>query len=707
MLEILIDSTGIARLTLGAIAEKISNGHNYHLEYVVEDAFRAALDGLVNDTRGMLKADYEAVRKRLLPRLKPGPQFPTQISAPLLTKDVAALRQAIGEMIQGAIPEENHDSRTRIRRDLPNAFLYAFSERLKHKKHAKGWIAFQRECLWAIAQKLDNLPPTNLLGNAYDGLVEQIDQKIKNALDAQQKTIEAALNRALANQYRPQVYDPLLDGAIDGNEIDRYRQAFSYKSRLTEYIWPTEAAAAVHDFLHDERRFTWSLFLEKAGAGKSRFGLEWVERLKANGRWDAFFFDVGRNENYDHWRDWQPEADTLIIFDYAYQGREAIKKAIHALHQRQNELEHKIRFLLLEREAMGRFLSQELTSTARFRGSQKFDDVNPLQALAGGRGSTESGQDYFEIDQLTPDARARALKETYGRFVEPNKAKDRDFDASIAELDAQELKTPLWAMLAGFALAYADNSGSGQPKLNKQELLQAIFDRETQMLVNLADQEAGRKVAHAVAVASACGQYSRQAGIDAETELNTAFLQGYSLFANYDGNKMAMKPALPDLIAEAFVLFALDQKILPSCQPQLREEVGSAIRDCDLEHRWSFAARAVQNYPELYQKVLKPLLPEGSEGEWLVEALGAMEQPLSDKELEAITNRAIAQGRTSGPWTGYLGVQAASGDPRALVEGQRLWQALTQNEKGGHTRPYAGLIVNSLARVPLTDRPPR
>ncbi|MEZ5283802.1 MAG: hypothetical protein R2712_03105 [Vicinamibacterales bacterium] len=130
---------------------------------------------------------------------------------------------------------------------------------------------------------------------------------------------------------------------------------FVFRSRRLDVVGRDDELAELGAWLDAPAPFGWDLWVGSAGSGKSRLALELCDRCDG---WDAGFFKFDGTVS-PNWRDWDPKADTLVVFDYVAEDAEPIGQLIDLFTRR--AAGHKVRvlpsgvrvrFLLIERAAV-------------------------------------------------------------------------------------------------------------------------------------------------------------------------------------------------------------------------------------------------------------------------------------------------------------------------------------------------------------------
>ena len=144
---------------------------------------------------------------------------------------------------------------------------------------------------------------------------------------------------------------------LDRKPIDLIRErtdylAMTFSERGSDFFGREDEKSRLQEFLADEREIVWWQIAGKAGQGKSRLALDLVDTLD-DGTWYAGFLDA-RQLSKTNWFETEFLRPSLIVIDYiaSTQKAEDFMAALNALRIRidDNKINHKVRFLLLERE---------------------------------------------------------------------------------------------------------------------------------------------------------------------------------------------------------------------------------------------------------------------------------------------------------------------------------------------------------------------
>lgn len=109
---------------------------------------------------------------------------------------------------------------------------------------------------------------------------------------------------------------------------------------------------------HTDDSFSWQIIIGEGGMGKTRLAQEFAKNMVDSG-WDGGFLAhdlLGHLVDHDHFPNWIPLTDTLIIVDYAATKLDSLKKLIQQCARLARDAADqseppKLRLLLLERHA--------------------------------------------------------------------------------------------------------------------------------------------------------------------------------------------------------------------------------------------------------------------------------------------------------------------------------------------------------------------
>ncbi len=667
-------------------SELFDHHRNHHLESCVEDAYRRSLLFLDHHTSDeQERRGYQRLYDFRDSVSTDREDFPPAVIRAMLQGNPEVLAASIEPFVRGKLGD--NPAQEQIRTYLSRVWLYQFGDLLKRKQNTKAWIAFQRECWWDlrrhIAELQEAVPENFFKGEPYQqamaDLLGEFAKQLRLENDAQTETLLKAINAA---HCPPRILPR------QAQESANLRQALSYRAAITDYIWPDRILEQLLQFEQTGRQpdVRWTLLLAPAGSGKSRLGMEELDRLSGHGRFDTIFLDS--SSAYSSWHLWQPVADTLIVIDYAYREREKAKTAIRSLVDRTKDgatdpLQHSVRILLLERDKLGIFLESELSNLeGRWQPRAPGTSGRDLSHLLAA-----SQTKALELPDLSLEQRARLIEQSFRTL---GGEEHLDFAAEAGRLVDQRLGTPLGALLWGYLLANWARYQTPLPTVSAEAVLEAVLAAEWEKLKGQASQtEDALLVTFGTAAASGgavrrpdLAQMPEIQGHGLSTHrlsdpaLNTLFASGYSLFAQVNGEELA--PGAPDFLAEAIVVGILQDQFCPEGSPQLGATLRAYFSTAqDRETFVDLILRAVQNFPGAYSQ-LAALFPEGSEEQWVTRTLDFVGRDYDLNEAERLTAMAKLQPRTSAFWMLALMDCVGKGRPGAFELAKQLWTSVRE-----------------------------
>ena len=249
--------------------------------------------------------------------------------------------------------------------------------------------------------------------------------------------------------------------------------AMTFSARGTEFVGREQERQCLHELLNDERKIVWWQIAGKAGQGKSRLALDFVDSLD-DGVWHAGFLSWDKLSRAD-WGSIDFLRPTLIVIDYIAnsQKAQAFVQALRSLKTRQHKpLQHKVRFLLLEREAYK-------------LGSDNNGLVNWLSPLLKKSDNLQVLQQYcFDGQALElPDlsgADMEAIINSWRSYQEKPELNEDELSKIIQQLRGGSARTRAWRPL--FAILFASLGVAGletETPLSIEDILdRALNDEE-------------------------------------------------------------------------------------------------------------------------------------------------------------------------------------------------------------------------------------
>jgi len=407
-------------------------------------------------------------------------------------------------------------------------------------------------------------------------LLEEIRQA-KTAIAAEVASYFQWFEAQFREQHRPPLYVPLFT-----DEEQRRMYRYLPGSRWVSLTGRDQEFEHLRAFLESDARLKWHLVVGSGGQGKSRLALELILYAHEQG-WHAGFFR--RDTPYTDWHRWNPERDTLIVFDYASLQAGTIRQALLALHEKtRQENCPRLRVLLLERYLDERAQWFE-TLVAKDSSSDRAilelhyyqpprlsaDEWRPLAhagigALSGEMYAPLSPSRLFETIQpyrlqpLQEDHFLQLMYEYYQRYGQPTQAvlereQLRDALHALPEGDYR----PLFAAFAAEAIA-AEGIDAVR-RWNAQQLVKWVLDRDHK---HWEQRNIDLKHTNLVAFATVVGELSIEEATtlgkdhpelfpDIEKEFVQEHYNALTAYTHSESNDRLVG-ILPDLLGELFIL---------------------------------------------------------------------------------------------------------------------------------------------------------
>lgn len=123
-----------------------------------------------------------------------------------------------------------------------------------------------------------------------------------------------------------------------------------YANAALEVIGRKKQKDRLKEFLDCDLNVAWFQLAGEAGQGKSRLAFDLMNEAPKLGYRAGFLRENDIKFFKNHWDDWQPDNNYLLIFDYVIGREHEIKPILQSLIYNYDNFEHKIRILLLERQ---------------------------------------------------------------------------------------------------------------------------------------------------------------------------------------------------------------------------------------------------------------------------------------------------------------------------------------------------------------------
>ncbi|MCF6277643.1 MAG: ankyrin repeat domain-containing protein, partial [Anaerolineales bacterium] len=301
-----------------------------------------------------------------------------------------------------------------------------------------------------------------------------------------------------------------------------------------------------------------------SGAGKTRLISQWMRRYvpsASDTEWDAGFVDSTKQNSRDPqpWCDWEITRPTLIVIDYTF-AYDAVVREI-AERARRNPTQHKIRLLVID-HIYPKFLKDDhfwgkafgspgnlnilertiirppIELKPEIAGSKLLRDVIAAAASLGGKTFTADDKLIIEAEGHLTRMGEASGDETHG--------------------DPNAVRHPLFAALMGQAIREAEGGAVDFSKWTRRDLITYYFAGENRLPWTV--WEGGRGVSVGAIVCAAT--LRRGLPIDRQIRRNLAKnadeVIDYAKRVVSSDNSFVIKPFLPDILGEAFLLLFLE-----------------------------------------------------------------------------------------------------------------------------------------------------
>ena len=391
---------------------------------------------------------------------------------------------------------------------------------------------------------------------------------------------------------------------LDRKPIDLIRErtdylAMTFSERGSDFFGREDEKSRLQEFLADEREIVWWQIAGKAGQGKSRLALHLVDTLD-DGTWYAGFLDA-RQLSETNWFETEFLRPSLIVIDYiaSTQKAEAFMDALNALRIRiqENKINHKVRFLLLERE--GYRLDQSKSGQMNW--------LDPLVKKPENQQILEKcafNTQPLELSDLHDDDMRSIIKSWREKHRKPALS-DTELEQIIKQLKGNSTQTRAWRPL--FAILFAslsDKSLGKSQDFSIEDILTAALDEE-QSKWDIKEEPNDHSI-HIACLATMVGEIDLkklEENEDIETTLyigqdnqNGIFRQAHCLLGRNitiapDHPDYGFSAREPDLIGE-YLIIRYSERILNRLGGN-KEKFRTLIKDA-----WHYDSKAPQaNFP--------------------------------------------------------------------------------------------------------------
>lgn len=395
---------------------------------------------------------------------------------------------------------------------------------------------------------------------------------------------------------------------------------FYFGSQLIPVVKRTYELKLLRDtWLNLDANFSWVSLLGPAGSGKSRLALELIERLPND--WDGFFLQAATSPEsaYKEWRNWRPEANTVIVVDYAASRHENLSEMLRELAERGSSssyrpLNFKVRLLCLERTVAGSRVATAVTKLNPADSIRVKSCLFSLQSLQVGSDPSHRSNSFNHWHLA--DFTEQDLGQIILQYFEAYGGKDRKWsalDMGKKLSGVSSASRPLFAAFLGQQLATGHDLQNWEPLDLAREILYQEVRRWSRLGVpsNLVNQ---------YFLATVLGTYKNNQLQEECLKLSPGEFSRFApLIAGLSGiNEDELSKLEPDFLGELFVLKRLDGSLTLQDLEEAPQISSSSLhvlklaKDQQAFQSAEFYLRAHQNFPKLSES-FKPLFVSETE----------------------------------------------------------------------------------------------
>ena len=378
--------------------------------------------------------------------------------------------------------------------------------------------------------------------------------------------------------------------------------SYHYAQQTIPFCGREEELDKLFRFLATDNSISWWAVTGQAGAGKSRLGLEMLNRLPST--WFGFFLDDRILKVGD---DFKPFADTLVIIDYVC-GREPITAdIIDELSRLFASTDFKLRILLIEREN-----SRE--SGSWYSKLNQFGNYSTIPTC-------EYSDQFLDLHDLRPDDLCTFIAKVCEKIGLPE---DPERDEALRVAYGEKFESlqfrPLYVQM--FVEAWIQNGFSYPHYDSFEDLLKWTMNREQRRWLNILNNNVSccSALIRLIVRANISGEL-KEADSDAiyadDWKIINDFISANSLPGRQSESaavemlaavcqsigtrEKSIRPMYPDILKEYMFFYYMDERRLPSVMQEIWKNIPNIFS--------TFITRCLSDFPanEFYKKALNSL----------------------------------------------------------------------------------------------------
>lgn len=398
---------------------------------------------------------------------------------------------------------------------------------------------------------------------------------------------------------------------IDGiQQPSDNQKILHYRNKLLKFQGREQELQILRAFLRDEAAISWMAVTGDGGSGKSKLLYQFTDEMEADKEWKTVWLHRDNCESVLRFNGWAYPCNLLFVVDYAGAVADRIGQWIEML-DRNRRRPVKVRFVLLEREGIGREQGAEIEpmwyQNLKGFGEQE-RSVQRREAICfeGAPFLKLVNMDAVSMDKMIRDYASRNGRELdretrkwiLGKAAEIDKKREGVrplivlFTADAVMRDREYNKWDIPALIENILRRYEGNRASGQGGHWRETVCQGREDlfRALEEMLMFATAVGGWKLEDSDELPEVFRASAEKILEMTADELKT-FICAVNEDDDYNG---VLQPLEPDLIGEFYVLEYWNQRWF---QKEYFEKIKEAFwSESYMSTFFIFWTRCIQNY---------------------------------------------------------------------------------------------------------------